>query len=254
MKNKVLLVDDSKVFIELEKSILSEEDYLTIEAPIGKVALEMAKTQNPDLILLDINMPIMNGFEFLVLLKKDERLKDIPVIIVSILPNQEKGFSLGAIDYLTKPIDRQRLLKSVRRLTRTKSFKGTLPSVLIVDDDRELADLLRIHLLGGGFWTTCAYNGREAIEKAKEQIPDLIILDILMPKIDGFEVIEALKVNPLTRNIPVIILTAKDLTEKERQALQLGTTRYLTKTLFSKEDFLEEIRDVIGMLTESRKG
>jgi CheY-like chemotaxis protein len=155
------------------------------------------------------------------------------------------------MDYLTKPIDRQRLLKSVRTLTRTKSFKGTLPSVLIVDDDKELVDLLRIHLLGGGFWAICAYNGREAIEKVRGQIPDLIILDILRPEMDGFEVIEALKGNPLTRHIPVIILTAKDLTEKEREALQLGTTSYLTKTLFSKEDLLAEVRDMVGMLTEN---
>ena len=182
-------------------------------------------------------------------LKANSATQDIPVIIVSILADQEKGLSLGAMDYLTKPIDRQRLLQSVDRFTRARSPKGMPPTVLIVDDDKELADLVRIHLLmGGDFKVTCAYDGREAIERVREQVPDLIILDILMPEMDGFEVIEVLKSDPLTRRVPVIILTAKDLTERERESLQLGTTKYLTKTLFSKEDLLAEVRDVVGML------
>jgi signal transduction histidine kinase/DNA-binding response OmpR family regulator len=247
----ILVVDDDPDAVDLLRLYLEAEGYSVTGAHDGETALQLAVELQPGVILLDLLMPELDGLAVLEKLKANTATQDIPVVIVSILANQEKGFSLGAMDYLTKPIDRQRLLKSVQRLTRTKSFKGTFPSVLIVDDDKELADLVRIHLLGGGFWATCAYNGREAIEKVRGQIPDLIILDILMPEMDGFEVIEALKGNPLTRHIPVIILTAKDLTKKEREALQLGTTRYLTKTLFSKEDLLAQVTDMVGMLTEN---
>ncbi len=247
----VLVIDDDPDAVNLLRLYLEEEGYSVTGAYDGETALQLAVELQPAVILLDILMPKLNGFTVLERLKANTATQDIPVIIVSILTNQEKGLSLGAMDYLTKPIDRQRLLKSVRRLTKPRSPKGTFPSVLIVDDDKELADLVRIHLLGGGFWATCAYDGREAMEKVREQIPDLLILDILMPEMDGFEVIKALKGDPLTRHVPVIILTAKDLTEKERKSLQLGTTRYLTKTLFSKEDLLAEVRDMVGMLTEN---
>lgn len=252
-RSAVLVVDDEPDAVNLLQLYLEAEGYSVTSAYDGETALQLAAELQPAVILLDVLMPKLDGFTVLERLKANTATQDIPVIIISILADQERGFSLGAMDYLTKPIDRQRLLKSVRRLTRTKSFKGTFPSVLIVDDDKELVNLLRIHLLGGGFWPICAYNGREAMEKVKEQIPDLIILDILMPEMDGFEVIEALKGDPLTRRVPVIILTAKDLTEKERKALQLGATKYLTKTLFSKEDLLSEVKDMVGMLTETWK-
>jgi len=248
------VVDDDPDAVNLLRLYLEAEGYSVTGAHDGETALQLAAELQPAVILLDILMPELDGFVVLEKLKANTATQNIPVVIVSILADQEKGLSLGAVDHLTKPIDRQHLLQSVRRLTGPAGLKGKFPSVLIVDDDKELADLVRIHLLGGGFWPICAYNGREAIEKVGEQIPDLIILDILMPEMDGFEVIKALKGNPLTRHIPVIILTAKDLTEKEHKALQLGTTKYLTKTLFSKEDLLAEVRDMIGMLTENREG
>lgn len=248
-----LVVDDDPDAVNLLRLYLEAEGYSVTGAHDGETALQLAAELQPAVILLDILMPELDGFVVLEKLKANTATQNIPVVIVSILAGQEKGLSLGAVDHLTKPIDRQHLLQSVRRLTGPAGLKGKFPSVLIVDDDKELADLVRIHLLGGGFWPICAYNGREAIEKVGEQIPDLIILDILMPEMDGFEVIKALKGNPLTRHIPVIILTAKDLTEKEHEALQLGTTKYLTKTLFSKEDLLAEVRDMIGMLTENRE-
>jgi signal transduction histidine kinase/DNA-binding response OmpR family regulator len=247
----VLVVDDDPDAINLLRLYLETEGYSVAGAHDGEMALQFAIDGQPAVILLDLLMPELDGFAVLERLKTHTATQDIPVVIVSALADQEKGFSLGAMDYLTKPIDRQRLLKSVSRLTRPKSLEGTPPSVLIVDDDKELVNLVRIHLLmGGDFTVTCAHDGREAIEKVGEQIPDLIILDILMPEMDGFEVIKALKDNPVTRHAPVIILTAKDLTEKEREALQLGTTRHLTKTLFSQEDLLAEVRDMVGMLTE----
>lgn len=249
----VMVVDDDPDAVNLLRLYLEAEGYSVTSAHNGETALQLAVELQPAVILLDLLMPDLNGFTVLERLKANTATQDIPVVIISILAEQEKGFSLGAVDYLTKPVDRQRLLQSVRRLTGPQGPKGTFPSVLIVDDDKELADLVRIHLLGGGFWAVCASNGREAIEKVEEQTPDLLILDILMPEMDGFEVIKALKDNPLTRHVPVIILTAKDLTEKEREALQLGTTRYLTKTLFSKEDLLAEVRDMVGMLTESQE-
>jgi signal transduction histidine kinase/CheY-like chemotaxis protein len=251
----VLVVDDDPDAVSLLQLYLEAEGYSVTGAQDGETALQLAMELQPAVILLDLLMPELDGFAVLERLKAHTATQDIPVVIVSALADQEKGFSLGAIDYLTKPIDRQRLLGSVRRLTRPKSLEGVAPSVLIVDDDKELVDLVRIHLLMvGNFTVTCAYDGREAMEKVREQIPDLIILDILMPEMDGFEVVQALKGDPRTRHVPVIILTAKDLTEKERESLQLGTTRYLTKTLFSQEDLLAEVRDMIGMLTEGGEG
>ncbi len=250
----VLVVDDEVDIVNLMRLYLEADGYHVIAAHDGETAIRMAAEFHPSVITLDLLMPNPDGFVVLEQLKTDPTTQDIPVLIVSILANKEQGFSLGAVDYLTKPIDRERLVRSVRNLIVPSGPTDAPPSVLVVDDDKELAGLVKIYLESEGYRTTCAYNGWQAVECVAETIPDLIILDILMPQMDGFQVIQALKATPHTRHIPVIILTAKDLSEREQKSLQLGTTKYLTKTLFSKKRLLEEVRDVIAQLTEKQRG
>ncbi len=244
----LLVVDDDPDIVNLVRLYLESEGYSVVTAYGGEDALQTAEELKPTAIVLDLLMPDLDGFAVLERLKSNPATRDTPVIIISILSDKERGFSLGAVDYLTKPIDRQRLIASVQKLILPVSQGDQLAPVLVVDDDREIAGLIEAYLQGEGFAVTCAYDGLEALDRIREEIPSLIILDILMPGMDGFQVIQALKANSVTRLIPVVILTAKDLTEEERTSLQLGATKYLTKSLFSKERLLIEVRDLLGKL------
>lgn len=248
----LLVVDDDPDIVNLVRLYLEEEGYNVIPAYNGKTALKAAEEMRPTAIVLDLLMPDLDGFAVLERLKSNPATRDTPVIIVSILADKEKGFSLGAVDYLTKPIDRQRLVAAVQRLVLPPARGDELSPILVVDDDREITGLIEVYLQGEGFPVKCAYNGLEAMARVRQEIPSLIILDILMPEMDGFEVVQALKSNSRTRNIPLIILTAKDLTEEERSSLQLGATRYLTKTLFSRERLLAEVGELLGRISVSR--
>lgn len=244
----LLVVDDDPDIVNLVRLHLESEGYSVVTAYGGEDALQVAEEVKPTAIVLDLLMPDLDGFAVLEKLKANPATRDTPVIIISILADQEKGFSLGAVDYLTKPIDRQRLISSVQKLILPVDQGDRLTPILVVDDDREIASLVEAYLQGEGFAVTCAYDGLEALDRIREEIPSVIVLDILMPGMDGFQVVQALKANSVTRMIPVVILTAKDLTEEERTALQLGATKYLTKTLFSKERLLTEVRDLLGKL------
>ncbi len=244
----LLVVDDDPDIVNLVRLYLESEGYSVVTAYGGEDALHAAEEVKPTAIVLDLLMPDLDGFAVLEKLKSNPATRDTPVIIISILSDKEKGFSLGAVDYLTKPIDRRRLIASVQKLILPIGQEDQLAPILVVDDDREIAGLVEAYLQGEGFAVTCAYDGLEALDRIREEIPSLIVLDILMPGMDGFQVIQALKANSVTRMIPVIILTAKDLSEEERASLQLGATKYLTKTLFSKERLLTEVRDLLGKL------
>ncbi len=244
----LLVVDDDPDIVNLVRLYLEGEGYGVVTAYDGHTALQAAEEVKPMAIVLDLLMPDLDGFAVLERLKANPATRDTPVIIVSILADKDRGFSLGAVDYLTKPIDRQRLIASVRRFVQPVRQGIDLAPILVVDDDREIVGLIEVYLQGEGFPVVCAYDGYEALAKVREEVPSLIVLDVLMPEMDGFQVIQALKANSQTRQIPVIILTAKDLSEEERLSLQLGATKYLTKTLFSKERLLAEVRDLLGRL------
>ncbi|MBI5286651.1 MAG: response regulator, partial [Deltaproteobacteria bacterium] len=239
----ILVVEDNAPLRRLMRLYLSEEGYNVAEAEDGVEAVRMAKTLKPFAITLDIMLPKKDGWEVLKELKEDHETRDIPVIIVSALDDTEKGFSLGACEYLTKPIEKTPLLTALQRISLTSKARRGSMTILVVDDDPGSVELMTGLLQGEGFGVLKAYGGEEGVRLARERNPDLIILDIMMPEMNGFEVFDRLRVSPDTRDIPVIIYTAKDLTIEDKARLG-DNLRQVSKTGFGKESLLSEVRRI----------
>jgi signal transduction histidine kinase/DNA-binding response OmpR family regulator len=239
---RVLVVEDDQNIAQLLSHHLSEGGYTVATVGDAEAALEAARRERPDLITLDICLPGKDGFEFLQMLKSDEAMADIPVVIVSVLSDKKQGLRLGAVDYMAKPIDETLLLETVRRI-----LLG-VGKVLVVDDDRDTLDLLRQALAGQGFDVRTTASGRRAMQLVREEKPDLILLDLKLPGgMDGYQVLQQLKQAEDTANIPVIVitgsLTAEDI--KHQKVLSLGANRFLTKP-FEIGELIGEIRHFMG--------
>jgi CheY-like chemotaxis protein len=175
-------------------------------------------------------------------LKGEPELAEIPVVIVTIVDEQRRGIALGAAGYLTKPIDRERLIEVVSRL-RVADAPGT---VLVVEDDEEQRQLVRA-LLGARGWTVReAANGRLALDAIAAEVPDVILLDLMMPEMDGFELVAALQANTRWRDIPVVVVTALDLTAEDRRRLNGGVEEILSKNAFVPKELLARVADLLG--------
>jgi PAS domain S-box-containing protein len=239
---RVLVVEDDQNIAQLISLHLKEGGYSVSTVARAEDALQAARHERPDLITLDIYLPGTDGFELLQTLKSDETTADIPVVIVSVLPDKKRGLRLGAVDYMTKPIDERLLLDTVGRVL---SGAG---KVLVVDDDRDTQGLLRQTLSSLGFKVHSTASGRRALQLARQEKPDLILLDLKLPGgIDGYQVLTQLKQNEDTASIPVIVITGS-LTDdeiKKQKVLSLGADRFLTKP-FEIDDLITEIRQFMG--------
>ena len=183
-------------------------------------------------------MPGMDGWAVLSALKADPDLENIPVIMVTLLDDKNMGFALGATDYLTKPIDRQRLMAVLHKYQRE-----ALPqTVLLVEDDVPTREMLHRSLEKAGWCVTAAENGRVALERVAEKMPALILLDLMMPEMDGFEFMHELRRQPAWQQIPVIVVTAKDITDDDRRRLHGHVNEILQKGSYTTEELLREIR------------
>lgn len=243
----ILLVDDEQDILNLHKIYLEDEGYHVIWALTGHQAIERSRTDRPDLILLDIKLPDIDGIQVLKTLKDDPQTKNIAVMIVSILHDRENQTrQLGINDYLTKPVDKKQLLAKVSEVLGVRGTKkrGT---ILIADDEPNVVELIKISLQEEGYNTKVAIDGEEALAKAKELKPDLLLLDVMMPKIDGYEVLKTLKSDPdlFIQKIPVIIISARKMEEDKRKGLNLGAVKYITKP-FKVKELLSEIARIIG--------
>lgn len=241
----VLIVDDEPSIRRFLRHILEVEGFLVIESRSGEDAVAIAQREKPSLVLLDLVLPDIDGFEVLSRLKERPETEHIPVIILSIIEDEERCFRLGASDYLPKPINRERLVGRVSTLIaagRGKDKEGP-HYVLAVDDDDSVLKALETILSNHGFEVEIARNGKDGLEKAKERPPDLIILDLMMPIMSGHEVLLALKQNSDTAEIPVMILTAAEPDERIR-ALQGGADGLMTKP-FSEKELAKLVRDSI---------
>jgi CheY-like chemotaxis protein len=243
----ILLVDDEQDILNLHKIYLEDEGYHVIWALTGHQAIERAREGRPDLILLDIKLPDIDGVQVLKTLKEDPQTKNIAVMIVSILHDREtQTRQLGVNDYLTKPVDKKQLLSKVSEILGVRGTKkrGT---VLIADDEPNVVELIKISLQEEGYNTKVAVDGEEALAKAKEIKPDLLLLDVMMPKIDGYTVLKTLKSDPdlFIQKIPVIIISARKMEEDKRKGLDLGAVKYITKP-FKVKELLSEIARIIG--------
>jgi signal transduction histidine kinase/CheY-like chemotaxis protein len=208
----VLVVDDDPVVREILTRVLSKEGFRVVSAGKGEDALRLARQERPNAITLDVMMPGMDGWTVLSTLKADPELAGIPVIMLSIVDDMRLGLALGASDYLTKPLDRSRLVAAIKKWC--KKPEGRL--ALIAEDDPATREVLRRTLEKDGWSVVEAANGREALECVTREPPCVIVLDLMMPEMDGFEFLNALRRLPEGQNIPVLVVTVKDLTDEER--------------------------------------
>ena len=236
----VLVVDDEANARELIARGLAKEGFRVELATDGKTALEMARNLKPQVITLDVMMPGMDGWAVLTALKADPATADIPVIMLTIVDEKQIGFALGAADYFTKPIDWSRMTASLKKYRTPASHQ----TVLIVEDDAPTREMLRRTLVKESWEVLEAENGRVALEKLTGLVPALILLDLMMPEMDGFEFMEELRKRADCRQVPVVVITAKDITEMDRQRLNGQVARVMQKGSFQMEDLVREVRAV----------
>jgi PAS domain S-box-containing protein len=215
----VLVVDDNPQAAEILARHLDAGGFRTEVARTGPEALSMASRLKPVAITLDILLPEVDGWEVLTRLKADEATQNIPVVVVSVIDNPSLGRALGALDYFVKPVDGKALLSRLGQYTFTTKVKSEKVQVLVVDDEEANLDLMEGLLKPAGFGVIRAGGGKEGIEMAKSQVPSLILLDLMMPEVTGFDVVEALRAEEATRSIPIMVLTAKVLTADDKKAL-----------------------------------
>jgi CheY-like chemotaxis protein len=244
----ILVVEDDDASRELLEVTLTQEGYRVASVSNGKEALELANKMKPFAITLDIMMPGMNGWDVLKYLKLEEQTHDIPVIITSMLDERELGVVWGAVEHFTKPIQKDTLLSTLEKI-KEKVAKSYL-SVLVVDDEKSAVELVAAMLNGKEFNLLKAYGGQEAIDIAFKEQPEVIILDLMMPDISGFDVIKALKNRPDTIDIPIIICTAKDLDPYDIKELDENVSSIMHKGMFTREDLLTCIKQLQKVKTK----
>jgi len=221
---------------------VSREGYRVVTAANGAEGLRLAKEWRPQAITLDVAMPSMDGWAVLSALKADATLANIPVIMLTIVDDKQMGFALGAADYFTKPIDWQRLHTSLQKY-RNRVEQQT---VLIIEDEIQTRELLRRALEKEGWRVIEAANGRIGLEQLDGTVPGLILLDLMMPEMDGFEFMQELRKRPACRLVPVVVITAKDITPEDRQRLNGQVARLLQKSALSMDDLVAEVMSVTG--------
>jgi signal transduction histidine kinase/DNA-binding response OmpR family regulator len=240
-EDTVLVVDDDETVREMMRVFLAKEGFDVVTAGNGQDALELARRLRPSVITLDVLMSPADGWEVLSALKADDVLADIPVIMLTMLDEANKGYNLGAADYLTKPLDRQKMRAALERFRDSKEA----PLVLVVEDDQATRSWLCKYLLGDGWRIAEGANGRLALAVLEDVEPDLILLDLIMPEMDGFEFLQELRQRPGSWNIPVIVITAADLTEDDHRRLNGGVERILKKGVSDRDAFLEELGGLV---------
>jgi CheY-like chemotaxis protein len=220
------VVDDDPTVCSLLTKTLTKEGYRVISARNGIEALAFAREHRPQAITLDVLMPQMDGWGVLKELKADAHLRDIPVIMVTVLNERGMAIPLGAADFLTKPVDRQRLTSILREHCAIPSSA----SILVVEDDLATREMLCRSLMSMGYTAHAAVNGRSALNwLGSNPVPSLILLDLLMPELDGFEFLQEVRKQPAFVDIPVIVVTAKDLTAEDYRILSGQTERIIAK-------------------------
>jgi signal transduction histidine kinase/DNA-binding response OmpR family regulator len=237
----VLVIDDDPTMQDLVQRFLSKEGLKMIAARSGEEGIRLAKEHHPAVITLDVLMPGMDGWAVLTQLKADPLLSEIPVIMLTIMDEKQMGYALGAADYLTKPIDWERLAAVLQRY---ECARPPCP-VLLVEDDPVMREMLQRRLEKEGWKVIEAENGRVALERMAERRPDLILLDLMMPEMDGFQFLDEIHKREDWRPIPIIVVTAKELTAQDRQRLNGSVEKILQKGAYSREELIREVRDLV---------
>jgi CheY-like chemotaxis protein len=248
----VLVVDDDPAASDLLDSQLSSAGYTVTVCNQPLNAVQMAVELQTDVITLDIIMPPANGWELLANLKSDPRTASIPVIVCTVLDQRETAAMLAADEYVAKPVDRAILLAAVERSLSRPRTHETDDVVLVVEDDDAAREMIAEMLTGSGYRVETAANGELARSRVAASLPQLVILDIILPGVSGLELIAEWHKQPRTENLPILVLTSKDLTPKEKEYLHANTITFLSKHEKWTDKLLQQIRKAAPLaLTEN---
>ena len=242
----VLVIDDDPAVRDLMQRFLVKEGFRVVLAATGDEGLRLARELRPDAITLDVMMPGLDGWGVLTALKADPQLAEIPVVMLTIVDDKNLGYALGAADYLTKPIERDRLVSVLNHYRRDRS-------VLLVDDDAGVRQLLRRMLEPEGYTVREADNGRAALERLRESPAGIIVLDLMMPEMDGFEFVSEFRRHAAWREVPIVVVTAKDLSREDRERLNGYVQRILQKGAYRREELLAEVRELVAASVARRR-
>src|SRR5208337_1238775 len=230
----ILVVDDDATVRELVERHLERAGFAVVTARGGQEGLRLVRELRPAAVTLDIMMPDLDGWTVLAAIKGDPALAATPVVLMSIVDQKNRGYALGAADYLVKPVDRAKLVETLTNICGAAAGKA-----LLVDDDELVRRSVRQALEPIGWQVTEAENGQIAVEAITAARPDVIILDLMMPKMDGFEFLDELRARPDWQNIPVVVITAKDLTDEDRNRLNGGVERIIQKS--DRDEMLRQL-------------
>ena len=239
---KILVIDDEQTVRDLMRRFLAREGFDVVTAHDGEEGLALARQLHPALITLDVLMPGLDGWSVLQALKADPELAEIPVVMLTIVDEKNKGYALGASEYVTKPIDRERLRALLARFCEP----GAERRALVVEDVEDTRRWLHHALEREGWQVREATNGREALQALAEAPVDVILLDLMMPEMDGFEFLAERRKNQSLFRIPVIVVTAADLTEDDRRRLNGGVLHVLQKSTLTRDQLLGELRELVA--------
>ncbi|MFZ6770628.1 response regulator [Undibacterium sp. Di26W] len=237
-----LVIEDDDQAAEVLRLQLESEGFRIVRASSAESALALAEQECPDLITLDILLPGMDGWEFLQRFKQETRFASVPVVIISIVADRGRGMSLGAAQVMQKPVSRETMNAALAQLGFASRSSGRQLSALIIDDDPKAIQLITTYLDSFGYRTLSALGGQEGIHTARHAQPDLIVLDLMMPEVNGFDVVEALKADASTAGIPVMILTAKQITTEDKLRLSGDVKKVMEKSEFNHGRFIGEVR------------
>ncbi|HXJ84144.1 MAG TPA: response regulator [Candidatus Methylomirabilis sp.] len=236
----VLVIDDDPTVRDLMARFLEREGFAAVTAASGVEGLARAREVHPVAITLDVLLPDLDGWTVLAALKGDPTLADIPVMVVTIVDEKQRGYALGAAEYMVKPIDRERLTRALRSLC------GVGGHLLVIEDDDDTRAVMRQALAGDGWKVTEAENGRVALDRLARARPDAIVLDLVMPELDGFEFLAEFRRHAEWRGIPVLVVTAADLSAADRQRLNGAVERVIQKGGDSRDDLLREVAAAVA--------
>src|SRR5439155_4485814 len=241
----ILVVEDNPQAAEILSRHLEGGGFRMEIAHTGTDALRMARELKPVAVTLDILLPEIDGWDVLTRLKEDEATRNIPVVVVSVVDNPALGRALGAIDYFVKPVDRKALLSRLEQYTFTSKVRSSEVRVLVIDDEKLNLDLVQALLEPAGFHVLRATGGQAGIEMAVAELPSLILLDLMMPGVNGFEVVERLRSQERTRTIPIMILTAKALTENDKRSLNGHVAGIFQRNSVAGAELIEWLRGIV---------
>jgi signal transduction histidine kinase/CheY-like chemotaxis protein len=243
----VLAIDDDPDIHDMLRRTLGRQGYRVETARTGEDGLRLARQLRPQAITLDVMMPGMDGWTVLGRLKNDPATADIPVVMLTIVDNRNLGFAMGAAEYLTKPIDRERLAQVLVRYGASEENEA-----LVVEDEPDSRDVMRRMLESEGWNVREARNGREALTELSRGLPSVVLLDLMMPEMDGFELLDEIEKKPEWRDLPVLVVTARELSSEDRARLNGHVDRVLRKGAYGKSELVDQVGRIVAARVRSQ--